>query len=145
MSAGIRRGWSSAIFVALAALGCGGGGEGIDRHVEDLVTIDQGIYGQITSADDVGDADHAYLAGFGVDVYTIPDGTVLGTPLANTVSGQERGYYELALDAGDWLVCTRFQRCVIVTVAAGQRLRLDYEFSNAPGWSRGTPWEPPQP
>ncbi len=126
----------------LVAAACGSRTETIDRHVEDLVTIDQGIYGQITQLDDVGEHRPSYLPGFGVYVYAVPPGTELGEPVAGTSSEASRGFYEVALPTGDHLACTSFQRCVVLTLAQGERLRLDYEFSVGPGWSTGAVWPP---
>ncbi len=126
----------------LVAAACGSQTETIDRRVEDRVTIEQGIYGQITSVDDVGEHEPQYFSGFGVFVYAVPPGTELGEPVANTSSEASRGFYEVALPASDHVVCTTFRRCVVVTITEGQRLRLDYEFGPGPGWSSGTSWPP---
>jgi hypothetical protein len=121
------------------ALACGGHAA---PTVEQRVTIQQGIYGQVTSLDDVGRHEPQPLGGFPIYVYDVPAGTVLGAPTASTASETSLGFYEMALPSGDHVVCTSFQRCVVVTIRAGQRLRLDYEFSVGPGWSSGAPWPP---
>ncbi len=125
----------------LALVACGSERKTVDRHVEDLVTIAHGLYGQIITVNDVGNTDEAYQPGFTVDVYALPSGVALGPVLATATSG-DRGFWELGLDAGDYVVCTAFQRCVAVTLASGELLRLDYELSVGPGWSAGTPWPP---
>jgi len=114
----------------------------IDRHVEDLVTIAHGIYGQVTTVDDVGEPMPAYLPGFAIGVFAVPAGSVLGNPVATATSGA-RGFYEIELPAGDQVLCTAFERCVLVTLVAGELSRIDYEFSLGPGWSRGSPWPAP--
>ncbi len=58
------------------------------------------------------------------------DGT---QPHAQTVSDQ-RGFYELELETGDYWVCTSFRRCVDVTIEEQTLLQLDYEFGAGPGW-----------
>ncbi len=143
MRARVRR-WLPSLALA-AVLGCDHQGGGIDRHVEDLVTIDQGIYGQVTSVNDVGAPDTAYVPAFPVSVFPVPDGIVLGSPIASAETGPDRGFYQVALDAGDWVVCDWARRCVTASVGPAQRLRLDYEIGPGPGWSNGTPWTPPQP
>jgi hypothetical protein len=129
-----------AVASALAASACGDEERTLDRHVEDLVTIDQGVYGQITSVSDVGPSAADYLPGFTVEVYVVPVGTERGTPVASTASEASRGFYKVSLSAGDHLVCTASGSCVVVTLAAGEVLRLDYESGPGPGWSRGTSW-----
>ncbi len=122
--------------LVLGAAGCGD--DGIDRDVEDLVTITQGIYGQVTSTNDVGDVETRYLPGFEIDVFPVPPifpapDDEHGVPVATTESGA-RAFYEVALDPGDYVVCTFFGRCIDITVLEGALMRLDYSFSIAPGW-----------
>ncbi len=118
--------------------GCGG--RSVDPHVEDLVTIRTGIYGQVTSVNDVGDTDSDYVRDFGVDVFQVPAATELGAPIAHTASAG-RGFYQLEIEPADYVVCSAFRRCVRITVG-DQPLRLDYEISVGPGWSTGTTWVP---
>lgn len=133
----------------LGAAGCGD--EGIDREVEKYLTITQGIYGQLTSYDDAGGETH-YLRDVAVNafaiptpppeppMYTIPPDEDLGPPVASMES-TAHGFYELALDPGDYLLCAApcgpgLPRCTIATVPPGGLVRRDYSFSNAPnGWS----------
>lgn len=146
MNASVRRSLSAALLLAALAA-CGRDDHhGIDRHVEDLVTIDHGVYGQATYVDDVGDpaAATSYLPGFGIEVYPLPLSVTLGAAVATTASRADRGFYQLELGPGDYVVCTQFHRCVAITLADGARTRLDYEMSVGPGWSAGTPW-PPMP
>jgi hypothetical protein len=128
----------AALALALV-VGCGGRDATLDRHVEDLVSIQHGLYGQVTAVDDVGSPAPTYLPGFGVEAFAVPAGTTLGAPEASTTSAA-RGFYELALPTGDHVVCSSYGRCVVVTLADGELRRLDYEFSVGPGWSAGTPW-----
>lgn len=125
--------------LAIALTGCGGkSAKGIDRQVEELLTIRRGLYGQVTSLDDIGEHLPEYLQRFGIDVFQVPGGTELGSPVAHTASA-ERGFYEIELPPSDYVVCSSFRRCV--RVALGDELRrLDYEFSVGPGWSAGTWW-----
>jgi hypothetical protein len=136
---------SLAALMLAASAGCEGGAYSIDHRVEDLVTIDHGLYGQVTAVNDVGNVEESYLPGFAIDAYEVPPGTELGAPVAITSSRLPRGFYEVALPAGDHVVCTRFLRCVLVTLAEGELRRLDYELGVGPGWSGGTPWPGPTP
>jgi hypothetical protein len=132
-----------AILLLVAAAACGVRTERIDRYVEDLVTIQHGLYGQVTEVDDVGNEEETaprYLPGFAVDAFEVPLGAELGSPVASTSSRLPRAFYELSLPAGDHVVCSSFKRCVVITLGAGELMRLDYEFSFGPGWSSGTPW-----
>ncbi len=132
---------SAALASVLAVTACGDDAS-IDRNVEKYVTIQQGIYGQITSLDDVGsDNDPKYLPGFGVDVFAVPAGDALADPIASAVSNG-RGFYEIDVPAGEYVICSSFRRCVSISVAQGL-LRIDYESGVGPGWSQGTSWPPP--
>ncbi|AEI68721.1 putative lipoprotein [Corallococcus macrosporus] len=53
-----------------------------------------------------------------------------------SVTSNEEGFYEFALEPGDYRICTTFERCTDFTVGTGEAVRLDYEFSVGPGWSR---------
>lgn len=142
----MNRAIAASMVMLSALLGCGGGADrkagavadGIDGRVEDLVTIRKGLYGQVTSVDDVGEPQPEYLPGFGIDVFPVPDGTELGSPIAHAAS-VSRGFYEIELSPSEYVVCSSFRRCV--RLALGDELhRLDYEFSVGPGWSAGTSW-----
>jgi hypothetical protein len=63
----------------------------------------------------------------------LPAGEEHGVPLATTESGA-CGFYEVALDPGDCVVCTCFGQCIEITVLEGALMRLDSSFSIAPGW-----------
>ncbi len=128
------------VILGLAAAACGR--ERSDPQPEDLVTIAHGLYGQAISVNDVGDPNEQYLAGFAIDAFAAPTaGGALGAPQAST-STDARGFYQLELPAGAYVVCTSFGRCVLISLADGELVRLDYEFGVGPGWSLGTPWIP---
>ncbi len=118
--------------------------------VEEFLTIRQGVYGQVTSYDDVGGRTD-YLPGISVDAFVVPTPPPepplyqmppgeLGPPVASMVS-TAHGFYELALDPGDYLLCALpcgpdLPRCTIATVPAGGLVRRDYSFDGSPnGWS----------
>lgn len=110
--------------------------EGIDREVEMFITINQGIYGQVTTYDDVGPGPLEYVEGFGLHVYltepSLDPGDFSGAVLE--IRSIENGFFEIDLAAGNYYVCTTFKRCVVVEQREGELLRLDYEFSVGPGW-----------
>jgi hypothetical protein len=134
------------IALAAAVAGCHQDPEPLDHHVEDLVTIAQGLYGQVIYYTDIpSEEDDQYSIGFPVDVFAVPPGADPGEPVASTVTG-ERGFFELALEPGEWLVCTRWQfTCVTSSLAPGERLRLDYAFAFPGWWSGGAGWPPRDP
>jgi len=140
---------SSALVLGLAmALGCGSGQPELP-HADKLVTIQQGVYGITTSQDDVGDNPVLPMGDFAILVYgdapplsVGPNGApIVPPPLAETRS-DESGFYQLELDAGRYVFCTSFLRCVWLDVPAGRPVRLDYEYSVGSGWSQGEPVEP---
>lgn len=109
--------------------------EEFDPYVEDLLTISQGIYGQTTSHDDVGYNPIVVNSDFTVLAYTSqpPENLNGAEPFASDIS-DERGFYELALEPGEYWICTAFGRCIQLTLGT-ELLRLDYEFGVGPGWS----------
>ena len=125
------------VLISYSCVGCSSDDEKINREIEDLLTITQGIYGQATSYDDVGDNPVRYNPGFRIEVFDqIPsfdpaDGI---EPLQSVVAG-ERGFYEIELETGSYCVCTTFRRCLSADIFESELLRLDYEFSAGPGWS----------
>jgi hypothetical protein len=136
---------SSMLVLGLAAaLGCGSTQPALP-DADKLVTIQQGVYGITTSQDDTG-SDNPVLPmrGFSILVYEEVPPLVIGQdglfvvppPLAETRS-DESGFYQLELDAGRYVICTSFLRCVWLDVPTNQRVRLDYEYSSS--WSQGEP------
>lgn len=119
------RGW-----VVLLGLGCSEDAA-IDRDVEDQLTISSGVYGQTTARDDVAAYNPIEYHQMSLAVFSSIDRT---TPIAN-VTSSVNGFFEVALSPGDYAICTAFQRCSEFSVADGQCVRLDYEFSEGPGWA----------
>ncbi len=117
--------------------GCGSDDIPSDEEVEEFATLNQGIYGLITSYNDVGDDNEVESSSdFGVIVREKTSDKPEGVPVAST-SSNDRGLYQLPLEPGVYWVCTEFLRCVWFELDEGQRLRLDYEFGPGPGWSAG--------
>ncbi len=107
-------------------------GASIDRDVSDRVTISQGVFGQTTRHDDVGSNPVEYHQ---MDLVVFAAPRAQGVePVARVTSG-ERGFYEVELAAGDFEICTTFDRCAQFSIGEGERARLDYEFGAGPGWS----------
>lgn len=101
----------------------------VDRHVEGRLTISNGVYGQTTSQDDVGDNPVEYHP---MTLYVSSQGD--SEHLA-TVTSDEVGFYEIPLSPGKYSICVSFGRCSDFELADQQCVRLDYEFSVGPGWS----------
>lgn len=109
--------------------------EELDTHVEDLLTISQGVYGQATSVDDV--CTPTCERNYATMTFNVHSATDPSLPGVEVKTG-ERGFYEVALDVGSYEICTSFGRCKQFVVQPQQLVRLDYEFSNGPGWSSPT-------
>ena len=109
--------------------------EEFDPYVEDRLTVSQGIYGQTTSHDDIGYNPVVVNSDFTVLAYTSepPQNLDGAQPFASDVS-DERGFYELSLQPGEYWICTTFGRCIQLDLGT-ELLRLDYEFGAGPGWS----------
>jgi hypothetical protein len=132
--------------VSLAAIGCG---NGLSRCIDDRVTIEQGIYGQLVSGCDTPDCSPSYAVGLSLRVYdsdptpaTGPpgnaviydEGTTL-TPIARVASGGE-GFYEIALPAGTYYFCAN--SCARINLSASPP-RVRYDWTSGPGggfWRR---------
>jgi len=116
--------WLSTLAVAVvAAGGCGG----LDRHIEDQITIEQGIYGLLISGCDT-DGCRDGRAGTGDCVVQVAAGAAFLARWA------DEGVYGIALPPGDYELCT--SSCTPVTVPAGT---IRYDWTSGPG---GGHWEP---
>ncbi|MEO6773379.1 MAG: hypothetical protein ABI467_10170 [Kofleriaceae bacterium] len=101
--------------------------------VDDWVSIDRGIYGALRTycdtafcgGDDV--LDHAKVL--------VEDGAMAQT-LATTTSDGD-GYYEVALEPGDYAICMDGTSCGSFSVAVDTLVRLDFEAG--PGGGRWIP------
>jgi hypothetical protein len=110
--------------IGLFALGCGGG---VDDHIEDQITIQQGVYGLLISGCDTPGCLDQPAANEPVIVYAP------GQP-ERSVASNGRGIYEIDLPAGDYTLCT--YSCTPVTVAVGT---VRYDWTSGPG---GGYWNP---
>jgi hypothetical protein len=112
-------------------MGCGG--PGIDHDVEHLVTIAQGVYGQAYELSDICESG-------GCPEWAVPglEFTVSGPMLAaprTTRSGGPLGFWELALPAGDFTLCTTNEDCTSVSISPGELERWDRVFTFGPPWA----------
>ena len=101
--------------IALVAA-CGVG----DRDIEDQITIQQGVYGLVTSADD----EPAVVQ---IVVYAPGEN---GTHAR--ASSNDTGVYEIDLAAGDYTLC--IESCTSITVPEHGKIR--YDWTNGPGGGR---------
>ena len=113
----------SGMVVAALATGC----TGMDRNIEDQVTIEQGVYGLLIAGCDSGSCHDRPAANEDVIVYVPGDDDV-----ASTSNGD--GVYQFALPPGDYTLCT--YSCVPVTVPTGT---VRYDWTSGPG---GGHWDP---
>jgi hypothetical protein len=109
--------------IALVVAGCGG----VDRDIEDQITIDQGVYGLLISDCD-GDGCQDQPAAHADVVVYIPGED------DRRVTSDGEGVYEIDLPAGDYTLCT--SSCTPVTVPAGI---IRYDWTGGPG---GGEWQP---
>jgi hypothetical protein len=117
-----------------SAIGCGGPDPA--DCASRTPSIASGVYGCITSTNDVGDTNTSVKPNFEVqafDTHPSEDPNDGLAPEARAVSDAE-GFYEMPLAAGHHWICTAFRRCTEKDLGNGTR-RLNYSFSIAPGWS----------
>lgn len=87
------------LLLSVTVVACGGG---LDRDVDKLATIKQGVYGQLLAGCDTAGCTPKYLPSRSVGLFDqapVRDGGVYPAPLVQLSSG-ERGFYEISVDAG---------------------------------------------
>ncbi|MDO6526629.1 hypothetical protein [Motilimonas sp. 1_MG-2023] len=105
--------------------------------MKNKLSITQGVFGAITSHDDIGDNHVEFASGFNIDIFYDQPSMDLNeavTPLVS-IQSDEKGFYEHELETGEYCICTRFRRCAPIVIHENEMLRLDYELSTGPGWS----------
>jgi len=139
---GRRFTWLGALALVVAVTGCGSSNSSNSSPspadcLERMPSMSSGIYGCVTSTDDVGtDLKPQVFPDFTVEVFaeqpppTPEDGLL---PLASAKS-DALGFYQLRLDPGSYSLCTTFRRCTAIDVVADVPLRKNYDFSVGPGW-----------
>ena len=110
--------------ITALVVGCGGG---VDEHIEDQITIQQGVYGLLISGCDTAGCVDQPAAGAEVVVYAAGQDE-------QSVTADGNGVYEIDLPAGDYTLCT--SSCTAVTVPYGT---VRYDWTSGPG---GGQWEP---
>jgi hypothetical protein len=114
-----------ALVVVLVA-GCG-----IDRNIEDTVTIHQGVYGLLVSGCDTSGCIDQPASNEHVIIYAPGQSN---RSYADTKSDGE-GVFQIELPAGDYTLCT--YSCTPVTVAPLDRVRFDWTSGPGGGhWQR---------
>lgn len=111
--------------IALLAVGCG---DSIDEHIEDQITIEQGVYGLLISGCDTSGCQDQPAAG--EDVVVFAPGRE-----EESVTSDGDGVYEIRLPAGDYTLCT--YSCTPLTVPNNGTIR--YDWTSGPG---GGQWAP---
>lgn len=111
--------------MALLSVGCGG----VDREIEDQITIDQGVYGLLISGCDTSGCQDQPAAGEHVVVFAAgQDGAYA------MATSDENGVYQIDLEAGDYTLCT--YNCTPITVPPYDTVR--YDWTSGPG---GGKWD----
>ena len=108
--------------VALVLCGCG-----LDRNIEGRVTIQQGVYGQLVQGCDTSGCQDQPAAGEHVVVYAASESSAFASADADG-----DGFYEIALPAGDYTLCT--YNCTQITVPDHALVR--YDWTSGPGGGR---------
>src|ERR1700737_3440396 len=105
-----------ALVSALAIAACGGTTTAVDRNIGPRVTVATGVYGQTTEYDDVGAQN---MPVYKMDLRLVgADGATV-----KTMTSGDRGFYEVAVDAGAYRICTSFDRCQAITDGSLPRRR----------------------
>ena len=109
----------------------------INRDVKDLLIITQGVYGQVTSQDDIGSNPVEYFPEFRIDIfdYEPSDNPNDGAAIHLSAESDDRGFFEAQLKTGTYWICSFFRRCTTININENKIIRMDYEFSAGPGWS----------
>lgn len=112
----------------IAVLGACGG---LDRDIEDQVTIEQGVYGLLVSGCDTTGCNDQPAAGQQVMVFAP------GVDRALTLTySDDEGVYQIDLEDGDYTLCT--YSCVPISIPAATKIRADW--TSGPG---GGVWHTP--
>lgn len=129
-------------------LACGEENPSLDTCVQDRVTIEQGIYGQIIDSCDTEDCTMTYAAGREIRVYDkdptppdqppewgLSDQQTMETPIRKVTSVEE-GFYQVPLETGVYYVCAI--RCERMAITSTEPLAR-WDCCSAPGgdWWQG--------
>ena len=98
--------------------------------VDEWVSIDQGVYGSLTSYDDTGGGSSVVS---NEDVYI--DDPARQQTLFMTKSNDD-GYYEIKLEPGSYAICLYGSSCSFFAIATGERVRMDFEAGPGGGMWR---------
>jgi hypothetical protein len=112
------------VLLALAVCGCG-----LDRNIDGKVTIEQGVYGQLVSGCDSSGCQDQPASGEHVVVYAASQSATFASADADG-----DGFYQIALPAGDYTLCT--YSCTEISVP--DRSTVRYDWTSGPG---GGKWE----
>jgi hypothetical protein len=130
---------TTACLAMLALLGTACSPDASEKCASRDPAFRSGIAGCATSHNDIGDPppEGELLPDFPIDVFTTqpshdPEDGAKPDFHAET---DAIGYYEIALDAGHYVICTSFRRCTELDLDGKNVHRLDYDFSVGPGWS----------
>ncbi len=121
------RGYLASLAVmTLISVACG------DVDPDEAVTISQGVYGMTSYVNDVCSSEcEREPRSMTLLVKSLPQDMDVAS-----VTSNKDGFYEAALVPGDYRICTTFGRCTDFSVGIDELVRLDYEMSVGPGWSR---------
>ena len=128
-------------YIASNLLACGGDENNNDNEVPNIendVSIQQGVYGQVTSVPDfVPNNGPSVVSDFSVDIYlAMPNlnSTPPDTPFLST-NTNHKGFYELPLQTGTYCLCAGPDDCTQLVINEDDLERADYAFSLIGAWS----------
>ncbi len=122
---------SLALAALLLATSCTSAATVVSRDVEDRVTVTHGLYGQAVAWGDGGEGDGPFALSTNLDVSADASSSVL-------LATDPVGFFQLALDAGTYQICTAWQDCHEFAVPASGVIRIDYQFGVDTGWHEVT-------
>jgi hypothetical protein len=103
---------------------------GLDRNIENKVTIDQGVYGLLIEGCDTSGCQDQPAAGTEVLVYAAGQNGAAATTTSDT-----DGVYQIPLPPGDYMLCT--YNCTTITVPDAARVRYDWTSGQGGGdWQK---------
>src|SRR5436190_23456336 len=114
------------VLCAILVAACG---DGLDRDIEDQITIEQGVYGLLISGCDTTGCMNQPAVGEEVLVYAAGDNGA-----RSSVMSDGHGVYQINLPAGDYTLCT--YSCTPITVPVQGTVR--YYWTSGPG---GGEWQ----
>jgi hypothetical protein len=121
-------------YILLLAGTCSCSEEGVDRHIENRLTISQGVYGQTLSYQPTSSEPLVYYREDLV-VFTGAEPVNAASVVLASDTADDHGFFQIELAVGGYFLCTTSRRCIGVTVDSGECGRFDFELGEQGVWS----------